>query len=156
MSKLVRGRKPRYGKNRVGDDLDETIYHLRIREHMTWRDIAKECNMNHEAARTRFHKLLQRVTPADIELMRTIENDRLDELATQHKKTAEIAYAAGDLKSLVKTLHQIHDITKTRIKLNGLEQPVQQEIKLTIQELDADLDATINAFLAGTNTQPIT
>lgn len=131
------------------DEIDHAIYDHRIRLHKTWREVGEAVGLSFTTCRQRFYKCMERVTPAEVEDMRTEENMRLDDIERKLVQAAELAGEAGDFNNLLKAIKEVHAVHRSRSQLNGLPMPVRAEINVTFDELNSRVDEALNAYLQG-------
>lgn len=110
------------------DPTDDRIYQCLFVEYKSVAATAREIGLDRKTIRDRRRKMMLKVPVEDIELHRTAEDTRLEHLVEEQARIARFALdperESFNLDMAHRALKEIHQLTKTRIDLFGLAQPV--------------------------------
>jgi hypothetical protein len=128
-------------------DIDHAIFDARVRRRMTWREVGADVGMSFSAARERFYRRLQAVTPAEVEAMREEENLKFDENERHLITLYAEARQRGEVAAAVSAVRGLDSISRSRRQLNGLDAP--QRLEISSVEARSEIDQLLAAFLTG-------
>ncbi len=157
---------------REWDDIDHAIYEARVRNKQSWRAVGQQVGLDWSAARRRFYRRMQAVEVPEIQAMRTLENEKLDDRERRAQLVYSVAMAGvpirvngqpvmqvapdgvtliaateRELGAALGALREEHRVAQLRAKLNGLEAPVR--VEFSDVTVDDEIEAAFRIYGQG-------
>ena len=124
------------------DDVDITIYELRVKRRLPWRAIAEELGLkSHQSVMRRFRRRMQEIEPGDLEVLREEESIKFDDLEARWMGYISRAMKSEDLVAEARGYEGLRRIMRDRSTIMGTARPAKVEVVVTRDELAGKLDA---------------